>query len=138
MNTPRPLQALLVAGVMVAATVQAQTAAPAPRSGDGTRPGAQRAEALSAEQLAKVKSVLAPYQPGSLTVDDAKAIKRALRDAGMRPSPALDQALRAQGFSAERLDQLDPRPPGPPGSGEPPRQGGGGPPTRTPPKVPPA
>jgi hypothetical protein len=138
MNAPQLLRALLVAGTIVAATVQAQTSAPAPAAGAGTRSGAQRAEALSAEQLAKVKSVLAPYKPGSLTVDDAKAIKRALRDAGMRPSPELDQALRAQGFSAERLDQLDPRPPGPPGSGERPGSDAGGPPTRTPPKAPPA
>jgi hypothetical protein len=73
---------------------------------------------LSAEQVAKVKGILAPYTPSTLTVGDAKTIKRALRDAGMRPSPELDAALNAQGFSPERLDELDPRPPGPPGAGE--------------------
>jgi hypothetical protein len=138
MNALKALRALLIWGFVVAVTAQAQTAGPAAASGDGARARAQGAEALSPAQVAKVKAVLAPYKPGSLTVDDAKAIKRALRDAGMRPSPALDQALRAEGFSAERLDQLDPRPPGPPGGGERPRTDGGGPPAGTPPKEPPA
>jgi hypothetical protein len=137
MSASKPLQALVVAGVIFAANVHGQSQAPAAGSGDGARPGAQRAEALGAEQVAKVKAVLAPYRPGSLNVDDAKAIKRALRDAGMRPSPALDQALRAEGFSAERLDQLDPRPPGPPGGGER-RPDGGSPPARASPTAPPS
>jgi hypothetical protein len=64
-----------------------------------------------------VKAILAPYKAASLTVDDAKAIKRALRDAGMRPSRALEEALRVNGFSAQRLDELDPRPPRPPREG---------------------
>ncbi len=80
---------------------------------------------LSSEQQAKVKAVLAPYKPASLTADDAKAIKRAFRDAGLRHSAVLDKAIAAAGFSPERLETLDPRqtqpPPGapPPGNGAP-------------------
>jgi hypothetical protein len=137
MNTLKTLL-LLVAGIACAAGADAQTAPAAAVTRDDTRPGAQGPATLSPAQVAKVKAVLAPFKADSLTVDDAKAIKRTLRDAGMRPSPALDQALRAEGFSAERLDQLDPRPPGPPGGGEQPRQeGSGSAPMRTAPKSPP-
>jgi hypothetical protein len=42
-------------------------------------------------------------------------IKCTLRDAGMRPGPALDKALADAGFSAARLDILAPPPPRPAG-----------------------
>ena len=82
---------------------------------------------MSVEQVAKVKSVLSAYKAASLTADDAKAIKRALRDAGMRHSPALDQAITAAGFSPARLEALDPRPAQPPAGGDGP---GGAPPRK--------
>ena len=114
---------MLIAAAAACATAGHAQLTPTPQTNrDGTRPGARGQVALSPAQVARVKAVLAPYRADSLSVDDAKAIKRALRDAGMRPSPGLDQALRAEGFSPERLDQLDPRPPGPPGGGEQPRQ----------------
>jgi hypothetical protein len=129
---------ILVAGTGCVTGAAAQTAPAAAATQDSARPVAQGPETLSAAQAAKVRAVLAPYKADRLTVDDAKAIKRALRDAGMRPSPALDQALRSEGFSAERLDQLDPRPPVPPGGGEPPRpEGSGSAPARASPKPPP-
>ena len=65
-------------------------------------------EALTAAQLAKIKSVLAPYKAASVTADDAKLIKRTLRDAGIRPSRASGDALPAAGFDWRRLDTLDP------------------------------
>ena len=82
-----------------------------PRPPGGRQPGPQK---LSAEQAAQVKAILAKYKPASLTVDEAKAIKRAFRDAGIRPGPGLAEGLKANGYSVERLEQLDPRPPGPP------------------------
>jgi hypothetical protein len=74
-------------------------------------------QALTVEQLAKIKTVLAAYKPAALTVDDAKNIKRILRDAGIRPGPALDKALSDAGFSAEKLDALAPPPPRPASEG---------------------
>ena len=71
------------------------------------------AQGPTAAELAKVKAVLAPYKSASLTADDAKLIKRTLRDAGMRRSAALDAAITAAGFSPARLDELDPPPPRP-------------------------
>jgi hypothetical protein len=72
-------------------------------------------QALTAAEVAKVKSVLAPYKPASLTTEDAKMIKRTLRDAGFPKSRELDAALVSSGFSPEKLDQLDPPPPRPAG-----------------------
>ena len=74
----------------------------------------QPTQALTAAELSKVKSILAPYKSAALTTNDAKLIKRTLRDAGLRRSPALDAALNSAGFSAAKLDQLDPPPPRPP------------------------
>jgi hypothetical protein len=85
------------------------TAAPAPT-----------AQALTVAELAKVKAVLAPYKPASLTTEDAKIIKRTLRDVGLRKSRELEAALVASGFSPEKLDLLDPPPPRPAGEGAPP------------------
>lgn len=78
------------------------------------KPADRPKEALTAAQLAKIKSVLAPYKAASLTADDAKLIKRTLRDAGMRRSRALGDALLAAGFDPRRLDELDPPPARPP------------------------
>ena len=69
--------------------------------------------------------MLAAYKPAALTADDAKIVKRAFRDAGMRHSSALDKAITDAGFSPARLEALDPRPPRPPGDGPAPA---GGPP----------
>jgi hypothetical protein len=122
---------LILGTVLVTAaitTATAQTAAPSnPPPRTVTRPLDQGPATLSAEQVAKVKSVLSAYKSASLTADDAKAIKRGLRDAGMRHSPALDKAITDAGFSPERLEALDPRPAQPPGDGDRP---GGAPPRK--------
>ena len=86
------------------------SARPASSSTGAANSGAQT---LSADQLAKVNAILAKYKSASLTADDAKLIKRTLRDAGMPRSPALDSALNTAGFSPAKLDQLDPPPPPP-------------------------
>ena len=46
---------------------------------------------------------------------------RTLRDAGLRRSRELDDALAAAGFSHEKMDALDPPPARPVGEGPPPR-----------------
>ena len=65
---------------------------------------------LGTEQLASVKTILAQYRADALTADDARAIRQALHDAGLRPGPALDNALASAGFSTKRLDALAPCP----------------------------
>lgn len=120
------LATALLAVVMTGATAQALAAASSPPQGGEARPRDAGPATLNAEQVAKVKAVLSAYKPASLTVGDAKALKRALRDAGLRPGPALDKALADAGFSAERLEALDPRPARPSGDGDAPA----GPPPR--------
>ncbi len=102
-----------VASSMALGLAHAQTAALPPPARPASASAAPPAQTLTAAELAKVKAVLAPYKSASLSADDAKLIKRTLRDAGMRRSPALDAAITAAGFSPARLDQLDPPPPRP-------------------------
>ena len=137
MNHPVQIGALwiacMVVGVIAAAIApaHAQTAAPSASRPQAGQPPDDRAAVLTAAQLAKVKSVLAAYKPAALTADDAKAIKRTFRDAGIRHTPALDKAITDAGFSPARLEALDPRPPRPPGDGPAPGNGpapAGGPP----------
>ena len=99
----------LLAVAMTGATAQTP-AASRPPQGSEARPRDTGPATLGAEQVAQVKAVLSAYKPASLTVGDAKALKRALRDAGLRPGPALDKALADAGFSAVQLEALDPRP----------------------------
>lgn len=119
------LAAALLAVVMTGATAQTPAASSLHQGGEA-KPRDTGPATLSAEQVAKVKAVLSVYKPASLTVEYAKALKRALRDAGLRPGPALDKALADAGFSAERLEALDPRPARSPGDGDAPA----GPPAR--------
>jgi hypothetical protein len=97
----------LCIGFLSAQFALAQTASAPPQRPDGPPPGQEK---LTTEQLAKVKSILAPYKADSLTRDDAKAIKRAFRDAGIRPGRGLGDALHNAGFSPQKLEALDPRP----------------------------
>jgi hypothetical protein len=100
----QPITCFLISA-MVASAAYGQTPPPPPPPLDLV---------LTSDQLAKVKTVLAKYKANSLTVEDAKTIKRTLRDLGMRKSKGLDDALNAAGFSPQKLDALDPPPPRPP------------------------
>ena len=115
MNLCRRPRALLMAGALAAVAATAQTATP-PSPGPTAETQSENSglTELTAGQLAKIKTVLAAYKPATLTADDAKAIKRSVRDAGMRRSLALDKAITQAGFSPERLEVLDPRPAQPP------------------------
>jgi len=70
--------------------------------------GAAPPQSLGAEQLTKLRTILAPYRAAALTPDDARAIQRALGQAGMRRGPALERALADAGFTAKRLEALAP------------------------------
>lgn len=124
---PDRLVGLLTAAVLALAALPA-AAQPAgtTQPTQPTQPRPPRPDeptSLTAEQQARVKTVLAPYKPANLTADDAKAIKRAFRDAGLQRSVVLDKAITAAGFSPERLEALDPRPAQPP-PGAPPSANG--------------
>lgn len=111
--------ALAISTVAIAQTPSAKSAGgdAKPSSPQDAKPADRPEEALTAAQLAKIKSVLAPYKAASLTAGDAKLIKRTLRDAGIRSSRALGDALLAAGFDPRRLDELDPPPARPPQDG---------------------
>lgn len=106
---------------MAAGPAKGQNAPPTRPAGDrpssANPPRPPATEPLTAAELAKVKTVLAPHKPANLTAEEAKTIKRSLRDAGLRRSRELDAALVSAGFSPAKLDLLDPPPPRPAGEG---------------------
>lgn len=110
------LAALVFAGVFASGAARSQSAPP-PQAAGSRSVGAPGPQALSAADLAKIKTILAPYKPAGLTANEARTIKRTLRDAGFRRSRELDAALVAAGFSPEKMDVLDPPPQRPPGEG---------------------
>jgi hypothetical protein len=112
--------ALAISTLAMAQTPSAKSAGgdAKPSTPQDGKPADRPEEALTAAQLAKIKSVLASYKAASLTADDAKLIKRTLRDAGIRRSRALGDALLAAGFDPRRLDELDPPPARPPHDGK--------------------
>ena len=120
---------ILAAGLAIAQAPNQDRGRPPPPPGEDRPPGAPPPLVLTSAEQAKVKSVLSAYKPATLTAEDARALKRALRDAGLRRSPALDDALQTAGFSPAKMESLDPRPPGPPG----PPPGPPGPPPGRPP-----
>ena len=65
---------------------------------------------LSDEQKARVVSILSQYDSSSLTVEDAKAINNAFREAGIRKGPGQREAIEAAGFDARKISTLDPPP----------------------------
>lgn len=65
---------------------------------------------LAAAETQKVGEILSHYDKTSLTADKAKAIHKAFREAGIKGGPALNEAVRAAGFSPEKLRDLDPPP----------------------------
>ena len=90
---------VLALAMSVIALAQAPLAKPA--SGDTKpfiaqdgKPPDRPEEVLTDAQRAKIKSVLAPYKAASLTADDAKLIKRTLREAGIRRSRKMKPPAR--------------------------------------------
>lgn len=85
--------------------------------GVGARP---RPQPLTDEQKNTIQSILSNYDPDNLTADDAKAIFKSFREAGIRPAQGMKEAIGAAGFDAEQLRTM--------GMGDkPPEMGGMGP-----------
>jgi hypothetical protein len=71
----KPFLTLLATSFFVALPVSGQSGPRPAASAPSNAPhGPPAAQTLTAEQLAKVKSVLAAYKPATLTTDDAKMI----------------------------------------------------------------
>jgi Spy/CpxP family protein refolding chaperone len=70
--------------------------------------GPPQSQPLTDQQKVSIKSILAKYDASTLTADDAKAIHRALRDAGLRNGPELNDAVKEAGFDPDKLRDLDP------------------------------
>ena len=85
-----------------------------PRQGGGERDGDGPAtENLTDAQKAQVKIILSKYHANALTAEQAKAIHEAIRQAGLRGGPAVNEAVKEAGFDPDKLRDLAP----PPGQG---------------------
>lgn len=71
-----------------------------------------KSQPFTDQQKAQVKSILLKYDASSLTADDAKAIHRAFREAGLPNGPDLNNAIKEIGFDPEKIAKLDPPPGG--------------------------
>lgn len=81
---------------------------------------------LTDEQKTKITDILSQYDASNVTEDDAKAIFKAFKEAGIRPGPGMRETIEAAGFDAEELREMgmsDSDKQGPP---PPPPSGGGG------------
>ena len=58
---------------------------------------------LTDKQAQLVKDTLSKYEPNNLTEADAKEIVSSFREAGIRPSKALKEAMLAEGFDAKEV-----------------------------------
>ena len=58
---------------------------------------------LTDKQSQYIKETLSKYDPNNLTKADAKEIVSSFREAGIRPSKALKEAMSAEGFDAKIL-----------------------------------
>ena len=58
---------------------------------------------LTDKQAELVKDTLSKYEPNNLTEADAKEIVSSFREAGIRPSKALKEAMSAEGFDAREV-----------------------------------
>lgn len=108
MNQAVHCAVLLLTGLLTAFAAPGRAAAPPLSYCSAALGGGPPPQIMSAQSLAALKAILAPYEQSALTADQARAIQRALGDAGMRRSPALDQALGDAGFAAKRLEALAP------------------------------
>jgi len=64
---------------------------------------AQRRSHLTDKQSQLVTDTLSKYDPNNLTEADAKEITSSFREAGIRPSKALKEAISAEGFDAKAV-----------------------------------
>ena len=64
---------------------------------------AQGRSHLTDKQSQLISDTLSKYDPNKLTEADAKEITSSFREAGIRPSKALKEAISAEGFDAKTL-----------------------------------
>lgn len=115
--------AMMVVGLLSPCAVPAQQSGD-PGKGEPKMPENRgrtgESASLTDDQKSAVKSILSKYTPSRLTADDAKAIHKAFRDAGLRAGPGLNEAVNSAGFNSDKLRDLDPPP-----DKKNPREGGG-------------
>ena len=58
---------------------------------------------LTDKQSQRITETLSKYDPNNLTKADAKEIVSSFREAGIRPSKALKEAMSAEGFDAKTV-----------------------------------
>lgn len=109
-NLIKTFTLVIVIGFTVIMVFSISTADTAPPKQDAIaqdqRPGGQ----MTNELKAAVISILSNYDPSTLTIDDAKAINRAFREAGIRRGAGQKEAIEAAGFDPETIRALDPPP----------------------------
>ena len=72
--------------------------------------GSGKTETFTAAQKELVKSILSKYDMNTLTVDEAKAIHEAFRQAELHGGAALNDAVKLAGFDPDKLRDLAPPP----------------------------
>jgi hypothetical protein len=62
----------------------------------------QAARPLTSEQKTQVQDILSQYDPSNLTTEDAKAIFKSFKEAGIK-GPGLKDAIQEAGFDPEKI-----------------------------------
>ena len=67
---------------------------------------ASKSSSLSTDQQAFITDLLSQYDSESLSASDAKEIVKALQEAGIEPSKAMESTMAASGFDAKEIGDL--------------------------------
>jgi hypothetical protein len=67
---------------------------------------ASKSSSLSTEQQAFITDLLSQYDSESLSASDAKEIVKALQEAGIEPSKAMESTMASSGFDAKNIGDL--------------------------------
>lgn len=65
-----------------------------------------KSSSMTTDQKAYVTDLLSQYDANSLSKDDAKEIVKALQEAGIEPSKAMESTMSAAGFDAKEIGDL--------------------------------
>jgi hypothetical protein len=86
-------------------------------------PPTRTQQSLTSEQESLISETLAKYDTENLSAEDASSIVETLKEAGIEPGQALEQALSNEGVDAKELGDMA-KAGGPPGGPPPPPPGG--------------
>lgn len=75
-------------------------------AGKGVGGGAAPATVMGGGQKQRLQQILAPYRADSLSAQQARQLRQALREAGFQPGPALDAELQRHGLSMKAIERL--------------------------------